>query len=153
VRLLTVPVTGSDQEGLVSDATADLTLLDDLVLRAGEAFRGVHERVFADDPAANPRLDVEAAEPAVVEGVPTLVLITPWAMNGLVFPRGEGPGELVIASMPRRAFRGDVPPLGVYWSVNLVPDVSRLTGPAQARRLAASFAEPFRDAVREWLHG
>jgi hypothetical protein len=141
------------QEGVVTDATADLTLLDDLVLRADEAFRGVFERVFAGDPAANAQLDVEAVEPAVVDGVPTLVLITPWVMSGLFFPPGEGPGELVIASVPRRAVRGDVPPLGPYWSVSLVPDISRLTSTGQARRLATSFAEPFRDGVRRWSRG
>jgi len=135
----------------VTDATADLTLLDDLVLRADEAFRGVFERVFAGDPAANAQLDVEAVEPAVVDGVPTLVMVTPWAMSGLVFPATEGPVELVIAAVPRRAVRGDVAPLGPYWSVGLVPDVSRLTSADQARRLAASFAEPFREAVRQWL--
>lgn len=126
-------------------------LLDDLVARATAAFLDVQERVFADDPAANPRLAVEAIEAVLVEGVPTLVLITPWTINGLIFPAGDGPAELTIAAAPRRAFRGDVAPLGVYWSVNLVPDVSRLTSPRQARTLAESFADPFRDGVRDWL--
>jgi hypothetical protein len=135
----------------VTDAPADLTLLEDLVARAGEAFRGVQERVFSDDASVNPRLRVEPVEPAWVDGVPTLVLITPWTMNGLMFPLGAGPNELVVATIVRRAYRGDVPPLGVYWSVNLVPDVSQLTSLGQARRLAASFADPFREAVRTWL--
>ena len=135
----------------MTDAPADLTLLEDLVARAGEAFRGVQERVFSGDPSLNPRLRVEPVEPAWVEGVPTLVLITPWTLNGLTFPLGAGPDELMVAAVPRRAYRGDVAPLGVYWSVNLVPDVSQLTSPGQARRLAASFADPFREAVRAWL--
>jgi hypothetical protein len=139
--------------GTVTEAPADLTLLEDLVARAGEAFRGVHDLVFAGDPSANPRLRVEPVEPAWVDGVPTLVLITPWTLNGLMFPLGAGPDELVVATFPRRAYRGDVVPLGVYWSVNLVPDVSQLTSPGQARRLAASFADPFREAVRAWLGG
>ena len=137
----------------MTDATADLTSLDDLVLRADEAFRTVFERVFAGDPGVNAQLDVEAVEPAVVDGVPTLVMVTPWAMSGLVFPPGDGPVELVIAEVVRRAVRGDVAPLGPYWSVSLVPEVSRLTGAEQARRLATSFAEPFQDAVRRWLRG
>jgi len=135
----------------VTDAPTDLTLLEDLVVRAGQAFRGVQDRVFAGDPGINPRLRVEAVEPAWVDGVPTLVLITPWTLNGLMFPLGTGPEELVVADTCRRAYRGDVAPLGVYWSVNLVSDVSGLTGPPQARRLATSFADPFRDAVRGWL--
>jgi hypothetical protein len=31
-----------------------------------------------------------------------------------------------------------------------VPDVSRLSGPRQARTLANSFAGPFRQGVRAW---
>jgi [NiFe]-hydrogenase assembly, chaperone, HybE len=125
--------------------------LDDLVHRAREAFRGVQERVFAGDPAANPHLVVEATAAAVVAGVPTLVLIAPWTLNGLIFPPdGVGPAYLMVAGSRRQAFRGDVAPLGVYWSVNLVPDVSRLASHRQASTLANSFAVPFRDAVRTW---
>jgi hypothetical protein len=138
---------------VTTNAPADPALLDDLAVRATAAFCGVQERVFADDPAANPRLAVETVEAAMVDGVATLVLITPWTINGLLFPAQDGPTELTIAAAPRRAFRGDVAPLGVYWSVNLVPDVSRLTSPRQARTLAESFAEPFRDAVRAWSTG
>jgi hypothetical protein len=135
----------------VTNAPTEPARLEDLVDRAAEAFRGVLERVFADDPAANSRLAVEAVEPQVVDGVPTLVLITPWAINGLLFPFGEGPSELTVAGAVRRAFRGDVAPLGVYWSVSLVPDVSRLNGQRQARTLGTSFAVPFRDSVRAWV--
>ena len=137
---------------MTTDATFDVAALHDLVARADAAFRGVLERVFGDDPAVNPRLVVEATEAVVVAGVATLVLITPWTLNGLIFPpAGAGPAELLIAGNLRRVHRGDVPPLGVYWSVNLVPDVSRLASPRQARTLANSFAGPFREAVRGWL--
>jgi [NiFe]-hydrogenase assembly, chaperone, HybE len=135
----------------MTDAPAGVIRLDDLLARAGAAFRAVQERVFADDPNVNGNLMVEATEGAIVDGVPTLVLITPWTLNGLLLPCGDGPAELRIAGTTRRAFRGDVAPLGVYWAVNLVPDVSRLSGPRQARTLASSFAEPFRGAVRLWL--
>jgi hypothetical protein len=133
------------------DATTSPTLLDDLVARADEAFRGVQQRVFADDPAINPRLRVEALEACLVDGVPTLLLIAPWTLNGLLFPTGAGPAELTVAGAVRRAYRGDVPPLGVYWSVNLVADVSRLASPRQARTLAQSYVGSFREAVRVWL--
>ncbi|HEY6793212.1 MAG TPA: [NiFe]-hydrogenase assembly chaperone HybE [Kineosporiaceae bacterium] len=137
---------------MTTDTPPGVAALDDLLHRARTAFEDVHQRVFAGDPSANPRLVVETTEAAVVEGVPTLVLIAPWTLNGLIFPAaGGGPAELMIAGSRRRAFRGDVAPLGVYWSVNLVPDVSRLSSPRQARTLANSFAVPFRDAVRTWL--
>jgi [NiFe]-hydrogenase assembly, chaperone, HybE len=137
---------------VTTDTPPGVSALDDLLDRARTAFEAVHERVFAGDPAANPRLVVDTTEAAVVEGVPTLVLIAPWTLNGLIFPPdGAGPADLMVAGTRRRAFRGDVAPLGVYWSVNLVPDVSRLSSPRQARTLASSFAGPFRDGVRAWL--
>jgi [NiFe]-hydrogenase assembly, chaperone, HybE len=139
---------------VTTDAPAGPARLDDLAARADLAFRGVQERIFADDPAANGNLVVEAIEATAVDGVSTLVLVTPWTINGLVVPTDaaqEGPEEIVISGAARRAYRGDVAPLGVYWAVNLVPDVSQLTSPRQARALATSFAEPFRDGVRGWL--
>jgi hypothetical protein len=132
--------------------TATSKRLDDLSVRANQAFVRVQERVFADDPDINSRLMVQAVEAEEVEGVPTLVLITPWVMNGLFFPfRDEGPRWLVIAGATRRVHRGDVSPLGIYRCVNLVPDVSRMAGPAQARALAHSYGQPFREAVRDWM--
>jgi [NiFe]-hydrogenase assembly, chaperone, HybE len=137
---------------MATNAPADPITLAELTARAEEAFRGVQERVFADDPAANPHLVVDAIEAALVDEVATLVLITPWTVNGLLVPRDDqGPTELMIAGGLRRAYRGDVAPLGVYWAVNLVPDVARLTSPRQARALAGSFAEPFREGIRHWL--
>ena len=136
---------------MTTDAPAGKAALHDLVVRAVDAFESVFERVFRGDPAVNANLSVEATEAALVDGLPTLVLITPWTLNGLIFPLvGAGPSELLIAGNLRRVVRGDVPPLGAYWSVNLVPDVSRLASPRQARTLANSFAGPFRDGVRTW---
>ena len=133
-------------------APAGLTALSGLVARAEEAFRGVQERVFTDDPAVNRSLAVEVVEGVLVDDVTTLVLITGWTLNGLIVPQhGSGPAALDVAGRLRPVFRGDVAPLGVYWAVNLVPDVSRLAGPRQARTLASSFAGPFRDGVRAWL--
>lgn len=136
---------------MTTNAPPDPDLLADLAVRATAAFRDVQERVFSGDPAANAKLAVEVIETVVVDGTPTLVLITPWTINGLIFPTGPGPDELVVADTRRTVFRGDVAPLGVYWSVNLVADVSRLSSPRQARALAESVADPFRDAVRGWL--
>jgi hypothetical protein len=135
-----------------TDAPAGAKALRDLGERAEAAFRAVQKRVFADDPDVNGKLVVEVTEAAWVDRVATVVLITPWTLNGLLVPPdGEGPMELLVAGDLRRAFRGDVAPLGVYWAVNLVPDVSRLSGPRQARTLANSFAGPFRQGVRAWV--
>lgn len=116
---------------------------------AEAAFAGVHRRVFAGDPAANPRLPVEVAASATAGDTRTLVLITPWTLNGLIFcPDDDFPAELSIAGLPPRAvYATELEPLGRFRSVNLVPDVSGLPDPERARSLAASWAEPFRAAV------
>lgn len=127
------------------------------------AFEAVYSRSFRGDAAANPRLRVEALEEAVVAGYPTVVLITPWTLNGLIFPPPPGssagaveaaalwdkgfPEWLEIAGQQRAVFLGELPQIGAYRSVNLVPDVSRLTKPEQARTLAISFVAPFHGAL------
>jgi hypothetical protein len=40
--------------------------------------------------------------------------------------------------------------IGRYLSVHLLPDVSRLQSPHQARTMAEAFAGPFGTAVRQW---
>lgn len=127
------------------------------------AFEAVYVRSFKGDAVANPRLRVETLEEAVMVGYPTVVLITPWTLNGLIFPPAPGssaestaarslwdsgfPEWLQIAGQQRAVFLGDLPQIGAYRSVNLVPDVSRLTKPEQARTLATSFVAPFHEAL------
>src|SRR4051794_22198459 len=110
--------------GRCSVTTSNITfgaVLDDLVARADEAFRAVHRRIFADDDAAvNRNLVVETTDASLVGDVATLVLITPWRLNGLIVPAdGTGPRELLVAGGLRPVHRGDVAPLGVYWAVAL----------------------------------
>jgi hypothetical protein len=112
------------------------------------AFAAVHRRVFAGDPAANPRLVVEVTEAAMAGDTATLVIITPWTLNGLLFsPDDIFPDELSIADRPQPVFITELEPLGRFRSVNLVSDVSGLPGPERARSLARSWAGPFRMAV------
>src|SRR5690349_1456985 len=115
--------------GMATSDTWFGAALDDLVARTDEAFHVVQRRIFADDDAVNRNLVVEVTDAALVREVPTLVLITPWRITGLIVPSdGDGPRELLVAGGLRPAHRGDVAPLGVYWAVTLVPDVSRLAG-------------------------
>jgi len=129
------------------------------------AFEAVHRRSFTGDPAANPRLRVEVLCPAVVAGFPTAVLVTPWALNGIILPASADdasgaavalwqngfPAELEVAGQGRTVFLGELPEIGPYRSVGLVPDVSRLTRPEQARTLGTSFAAPFQQALESAL--
>ena len=115
-----------------------------------EAFTRVHRAAFLGDPAANPRLPVDVLAPATVVDTPTLVLLTPWTLNGLLFPPDDDvPDVLVVAGRARPVHSAEVDGLGGYRSVNLVADVSRWRGPEQARTVARSWVEPFRAAVAE----
>ncbi len=127
-------------------ATADE--LAAVASRTAAVFDEIHQRVFLGDPAANPRLKVEVIDASMVEDTPTIVLVTPWTLNGLTFPPDGSLGEeLVIAGRRVPVFANDLPELGHYLSVNLAPDVSGLASPKAARELAASLVGPFHQAV------
>jgi [NiFe]-hydrogenase assembly, chaperone, HybE len=112
------------------------------------AFERIHREKFLGDPVANPRLAVEVIDPAVVEDTPTVVLLTPWTVNGLAFPPdGELSSSLDIAGRRRRVFRVELAELGAFCSVNLPLEAANLRSMAQARGLAKSWVAPFRDAV------
>jgi hypothetical protein len=122
--------------------------LDLLSIRATAAFTEVHRTAFVGDPAANPRLGVEVVEAVRVLDTPTLVLVAPWTLNGLIFPTRDGfPHELEIAGQTRPVFEVNLPPLGRFLSVNLVSNLWGLRDQRRARALARSWATPFRDAV------
>lgn len=122
--------------------------LDELTRRVLERFRRVHDEVFRGDPAANSALEVEVLGVATVGDTPTLILVTPWTLNGLAFPEdGRFPQQLVVDRRRLPVFSHELDGVGAYRSVNLVSDVSHLDGQEDARRLAGELAEPFRDAV------
>jgi hypothetical protein len=122
--------------------------LGELADRVVAEFDGIHQRVFRGDPVANPRLKVEVIEPAMAEDTPTLVLITPWTLNGMAFPPDEEfPESLRFGDRAWPVFRHELEALGVYRSVGLVSHMSCLDSPSQARELAGAMAGPFRAAV------
>lgn len=130
--------------------SAGMRDLDELAAAVLAAFTRVHREVFIGDPAANPRLPVDVLEPLVVEGMPTMVLLTPWTLNGLFFPvDGVAPEQLTVAGRPRPVFAAELDHVGPYYSVNLVPDVSGLPSPERGRALARACAAPFQEAVRQ----
>lgn len=122
--------------------------LEELAAATQATFSAIHRRVFLGDPAANPRLEVEVMEAALVEDTPTLILITPWTLNGMMFPPdGQFPGVLKIGGKEYPVFSHSLDELGPYASVNLMPDVSSLVSPESARALARSLGAPLRTAV------
>jgi hypothetical protein len=115
-------------------------------------FEGIHRDVFAGDPASNPALAVEIVGPREVGGLPTLVLITPWTLNGMVFGDvADFPSVLTVGAREYPVFAHSLPELGPYQSINLVPDVSSLEAQESARKAARAYVQPFRDAVARAL--
>ena len=83
---------------------------------------------------------------------PTLVLITPWTLNGMVFGDvADFPSVLTVGAREYPVFKNSLQDLGPYQSVNLVPDVSGLEDQEAARKAARAYVQPFRDAVARAL--
>jgi hypothetical protein len=119
-----------------------------------QVFDGVHHRAFRGDPAANPRLDVQVVAAALAHDTPAVVLLTPWTCNGLAFPPDAAfPGEVIVAGRRLAARPTALEGLGTFWSVNLIPDVSRLPTQRAAAGLAAGWAEPWALAVTSARRG
>lgn len=121
------------------------------VERLQAAFESIHRERFAGTALANEHLEVEVMAAGVVDtsgGARRLVVVvTPWTLNGLVLP-GEGlPTTLLVAGQPRAVTLMDVPEIGQYAQVNLVPDVSKYTNHRQAHTIAQSLIEPFAQAI------
>jgi hypothetical protein len=121
---------------------------EDMATQVQRTFEEIHRRVFLGDPAANPRLKVEVVGAAMAEDTPVLLLIAPWTLNGVAFPPDDRfPDSLVVTGRPYPVFRTEVEAIGRYCSVNLVPDVSMLRSPEEARTVAAELVGPFHEAV------
>ncbi len=113
-----------------------------------EAFQRVHETAFAGDQAANAALGVAVTDVLVARDTPTIVLLTPWTLNGLAFPPDDHlPGNCEVAGRTRQVYRNELAGLGRYYSVNLVPNVSTIASQDEALTLANDLAEPWRDVV------
>jgi hypothetical protein len=122
--------------------------LPQLAAAIQQTFEAIHERAFRGDPAANPRLHVRVVAAAMAHDTPVAVVLTPWTCNGLAFPPdAQFADEVDIGGkrLPARTTR--LPELGQLWSVNLIPDVSRLTSQDRAEALARGWAGPWADAV------
>lgn len=125
--------------------------IDDLAARVLDHFERVHRDVFRGDPVANPRLKVEVLDPVVVEGAPTLVLVTPWTLNGMAFPPDDRfPDTLTVNTKHLPVFRNTLEGIGSYCSVNLVADVSTLQSPEAARGVGRPLGAAFRSAVEQF---
>lgn len=119
-----------------------------------QVFDGVHDRAFRGDPAANPRLHVQVVAAVLAHDTPAVVLLTPWTCNGLAFPPDAAfPAEVMVAGRRLAARSTALAGLGTFWSVNLLPDVSRLRTQLAAAGLAAGWAEPWALAVTSARRG
>lgn len=126
--------------------------LASLAALTADTFTRIHEEEFLGDPVANSRLRVEVVAPEMVGEAATMVLVTPWTLNGMIFCDDRPfPTALDLDARKLPVFENTLEPIGRYRSVNLLSDVSTLDGPAAARRVAESLAPLFRSAVRRGL--
>lgn len=106
------------------------------------AFQRIHDEVFRGESPENERLQVEVVYTADLESPfgpqVVLILITPWAMNGMVIPGRGLPATMDVAGVRRSLTTLELPEIGSYTQVTLVGDVSRYTGQPQARTIALS---------------
>lgn len=106
------------------------------------AFSRIHDESFRGEPLENPALEVEVLHAGEIDtefGTQVvLVLITPWAMNGLVLPGRGLPSAMDVARVHRTLTAMDLPEIGAYSQVTLVGDVSKYASQAQARTIAQS---------------
>lgn len=108
-------------------------------------FTRVHRDVFLGDPLCNPRLKVEVLDETVAHDTPTLILVTPWTINGLAFPPdGMLPETLAINGRSYPVFVADIDGIGPTHSVNLVATVAGIASPEAARSAARAIGEAFR---------
>lgn len=106
------------------------------------AFQRIHDEFFRGEPLANENLEVEVLFAAELDSdfgsQVVLVLITPWAMNGMVLPGRSLPLGMSVAGVHRTFTAMEIPGLGSYSQVTLVGDVSKYGSQAQARTIALS---------------
>jgi hypothetical protein len=128
--------------------------LQQLVATTCAEFEQIHRSSFLEDPACNPNLIVEIVEPAMVDDTPTMILIAPWTLSGIMFPPlGKTLPELVVGQRRFPVFENTLDGIGTYSSVNLVPDVGGFADREAAQHAAAALAAPFREAVARALQG
>lgn len=124
--------------------------LDDLAARVYDHFERVNRDVFRGDPAANPKLKVEVLDPEMIGDTATLVLVTPWTLNGMALPPDDRfPDSLTVNTKHLPVFRNELDGIGAYVSVNLVADVSALQSPDAARGVGRPLGAKFREAVAQ----
>lgn len=106
------------------------------------AFQHIHETSFRGEPLENERLEVEVLHAAELDSdfgtQVVLVLLTPWAMNGMVLPGRGLPSGMNVAGVHRTFQAMELPGVGSYSQVTLVGDVSKYGSQAQARTIALS---------------
>ena len=116
--------------------------------RAHNAFGPAGLATFPRHGPRNVRLGVDVVDTGLAEDARTLILVLPWAIEGLIFaPDEHFPSSIVIGGRSHRVFRHELPDLGTFRTVELVPDVTPLPSQRHARKIAYLIGPPFRDAV------
>lgn len=131
------PTSGYGDDMSQPSAAAEWVMSDVLT-----AFQRIHDESFRGEPLENERLEVEVLFATELDSAygsqVVLVLLTPWAMNGLVLPGRGLPAGMDVAGVHRTFQAMELPGVGAYSQVTLVGDVSKYGSQAQARTIAQS---------------
>ena len=121
-----------------------------LASRVTAYFENVERTVFRGDPACNPKLKVEVFDTQLVEDTITMVVVTPWTLNGMAFvPDDVFPDHLTLGKKRCPVFHNELEEIGAYFSINLLGDVGNLQSPDAARGVGKSLGQLFRAAVSQ----
>ena len=119
-----------------------------LAHRAHSAFGLAGPAIFPRHGPRNVRLALDVVDAGLAEDARILILVLPWAIEGLIFaPDGHFPSSIAIGGRRHDVFRHELPDLGRFRTVELVPDVTALPSQHHARKVACLLGPPFRDAV------
>ena len=125
------------------DAMSELSPAAEHAISAVQAaFQRIHDEVFRGEALENENLEVEVLFAAELESdfgtQVALVLITPWAMNGMVLPGRGLPEGFGVAGVHRSFTAMELDGVGSYAQITLVGDVSKYGSQQQARTIAQS---------------
>lgn len=119
-----------------------------LAHRAQSTFGLAGAAVFPRHGPRSVRLGVDVVDAGLAEDTRILVLVLPWAIEGLIFaPDEHFPSSIAIGGRRHDVLRHELPDLGGFRTVELVPDVTALPSQHHARKVAGLLGPPFRDAV------
>ena len=120
-----------------------------LAYRTQGALEAAGAVLFPRHGPRNARLRIDVVDSGLAHDTSTFIVVLPWGIEGLIFT-GSGkrfPSSIVVGGRRHRVLQHELPGLGGFCTVELVPDVTPLASPRHARKVAYHIGPLFREAV------